>query len=154
VVRGYRGFVREFSRTGTWRALRLQVGTGAAHVLRRLLRRGVPDPVRTFFANYGADGFRPPDRAALALQVDAERCLVCGLCSAECARAGGMPALDPRDAVAAAARLAIDWVRLDIGPAADAGGAAPCAACRACERACPAAIPIARVQDWLASRGA
>lgn len=152
MTRGYRGFARELARTGTLRALRLQLGTGAVHVLRRLLWREQADPVALFFDNYGADGFRPPDRDALALQLDAEACLVCGLCSAECARVGGEPAVDPRDAVVAASRLAIDWVRLGVGPiTGQPDAASPCAGCRACEFACPVQIPIARIQASLAT---
>jgi hypothetical protein len=145
VLSGYRGLARELARTGGARALWLQLRTGAAHVARRLLRRDEPDPIDQFFRNYAADGFRLPDAAAQALQLDAEACLVCGLCSAECARVGGAPALDPRDAVIAAARLAIDWVRLELRPAASA-----CAACAACDAVCPAGIPIQRIQRWLA----
>ncbi|RIL06979.1 MAG: hypothetical protein DCC71_04735 [Proteobacteria bacterium] len=132
------------------RALWLQLRTGARHLGRQLLGRRDGDPVERFFRNYADDGFRLPDPAAAALQLDAERCLVCGLCSAECARVGGAPALDPRDAVIAAARLAIDWVRLDVSPLGAGASASACAGCRACDAVCPAAIPISRVQSWLA----
>jgi len=166
VLSGYRGFVREFSRTGTGRALWLQVKTGAAHVLRRLRGREAGDPIARFFESYGADGFRMPDAPGAALQARAETCLVCGLCTAECARVGGAPPLDPRDAVVAVARLAIDWTRLGLTPfaiepdgrtrSARAGtpvaGGADCAGCRACDAVCPAGIPIARIQSWLAER--
>jgi Fe-S oxidoreductase len=150
VLSGYRGFGRELSRTGGWRALWLQLRTGAAHVARRLARRDATDPIEQFFRNYGADGFRLPDRDAQRLQLAAEACLVCGLCSVECARVGGAPALDPRDAVIAAARLAIDWVRLDVAPIERSDAAPVCAACRACDAVCPAHIPISRIQEWLA----
>jgi succinate dehydrogenase/fumarate reductase-like Fe-S protein len=150
VLKGYRGFARELSHTGTWRALWLQVRTGAAHALRQVRGREAGDPVARFFENYAADGFRMPDAAAAVLQLRAETCLVCGLCSAECARVGGEPPLDPRDAVVAAARLAIDWTRLAVTPVA---GAAACAGCAACDTVCPVAIPIHRVQGWLAERG-
>ena len=117
VLRGYRGFVREFARTGTLRALWMQVRTGAAHVARRAIgRQPAGDPVETFLRNYEADGFRLPDATSAALALSAEACLVCGLCSAECARSGGAPRVAPRDAVIAASRLAIDWVRLDLTP--------------------------------------
>ena len=149
MLKGYRGFARELARTGTARALWLQVRTGVAHVWAQLRGREAGDPVARFFESYGADGFRLPDAAAAALQKSAEACLVCGLCSAECARVGGAPPLDPRDAVIATARLAIDWTRLDLGPVADA---APCAGCTACEVVCPVAIPIAHLQTWLAAR--
>lgn len=153
MLKGYRGFVREFSRTGTLRALLLQVRTGVRHVVRGLRREEVGDPIALFFSNYAADGFRLPDATAAALQQDAEACLVCGLCSVACARAGGEPAIDPRDAVVSASRLAIDWVRLDLSPRP--GGSLPgadgaCAACRACDAACPAGIPVQRIQQWLA----
>lgn len=151
MLRGYRGFVREFSRTGSLRALWLQVRTGVRHVVRGMRREEVGDPIALFFQNYAADGFRMPDATAAALQQDAEACLVCGLCSVACARAGGAPAIDPRDAVVAASRLAIDWVRLDLVPA-QAAAAHPCAGCRACDAACPAGIPIHRVQEWLVRR--
>ncbi len=150
MLSGYRGFVRELSRTGTGRALWLQVRTGAAHVLRRLRGEDAGDPIARFFESYGADGFRLPDAAAAALQQSAEACLVCGLCSAECARVGGAPPLDPRDAVIATARLAIDWTRLHLAPSESA---VPCAGCRACDAVCPAAIPIHRVQERLARHG-
>jgi succinate dehydrogenase/fumarate reductase-like Fe-S protein len=147
-LKGYRGFVREFARTGSLRALWLQVRTGVQHVVRGVRRRDARDPIELFFQYYAADGFRMPDETAAALQQDAEACLVCGLCSVACARAGGEPVIDPRDAVVAASRLAIDWVRLDLSPgSATAGG---CAGCRACDAACPAGIPIHRIQDWLA----
>lgn len=156
MLSGYRGFLHELARTGTWRALALQVRTGGAHVVRRLLQRGGGDPIARFLANYGADGFRLPDPARARLQLAAEACLACGLCTVECARAGGAPALDPRDAVLSAARLEIDWIRLGGPPAASEparrdGG---CAACAACEPVCPVAIPIAAVQDTLVVLGA
>lgn len=144
-MRGYRGFLRELARTGGWQALWLQVRTGVRHVVRRAWPAR-EDPIARFLANYAADGFRLPDPARTRLQHAAEPCLVCGLCSAACARAGGAPRLDPRDAVVAAARLEIDWLRLALREPA----ASPCGACRACEPACPVAIPIARVQEALA----
>jgi succinate dehydrogenase/fumarate reductase-like Fe-S protein len=148
VLKGYRGFVREFSRTGTLRALWMQVRMGAAHVARRALgRHEAGDPIEIFLRNYEADGFRLPDATSAALALSTEACLVCGLCSAECARAGGAPRVDPRDAVIAASRLAIDWVRLELPEPI----ATPCAACRACDDVCPAGIPIHRVQEWLAA---
>jgi Fe-S oxidoreductase len=146
-MRGYRGFLRELSRTGSARAFALQLRTGTRHWLRRALRRDAGgDAEALFFRNYAADGVRPPDPARRALQLAAQACLACGLCSAECARAGGRPLLDPGDAVLAGARLEIDAVRLGLAPAADA-----CAACRACEAVCPARIPIAAVQAGLAA---
>jgi Fe-S oxidoreductase len=148
VLKGYRGFAREFSRTGTLRALWMQVRTGAAHVARRALGRETPgDPIETFLRNYEADGFRLPDATSAALALAAEACLVCGLCSAECARSGGDPRVAPRDAVIAASRLAIDWVRLELPEPV----ATPCVACRACDAVCPAHIPIHRIQEWLAA---
>ncbi len=166
MLTGYRGFLRELARTGTWRAFSLQVRTGAGHIARRLLGRGESDPIARFFHNYGADGFRLPDPDRSRLQRAAEACLACGLCSVECARASGMPPIEPRDAVLSAARLEIDWIRLGLTPFAlgpardDAGGTAgpgaattACGACRACERACPVGIPIAGLQDTLATWG-
>ena len=148
MLRGYRGFAHEFSRTGSLRALWMQVRTGAAHVARRALGRDASgDPIEVFLRNYAADGFRLPDAESAALSLSAEACLVCGLCSAECARIGGAPGIDPRDAVIAAARMAIEWVRLDLPEPI----ATPCAACRACETVCPAHIPIQQVQEWLAA---
>jgi succinate dehydrogenase/fumarate reductase-like Fe-S protein len=146
-VRGYRGFLREFSRTGSLRALSLQLRTGALHALRQLAGRRRSDPVEQFLAYYGPDGVTRPEPEARALSLAAERCLVCGLCSLECARVGGAPALDPRDAVVAAARLEVDWRRLGVAPAAES---TPCAGCDACSRICPAGIPIHRVQARLA----
>ncbi len=146
---GYRGFLREFTRTGSWRAVSLQVRTGALHILRSVFARGGGDPVAQFLAHYGADGVRAPDVAARELSLDASRCLVCGVCSLECARVGGRPALDPRDAVLAGARLEIDLVRLGLADAIGGG----CGACRACEAVCPAGIPIARVQARLSGQG-
>ena len=148
MLRGYRGFVREFARTGTLRAFWLQIRTGMRHVVRGVRGEEAGDPIALFFRNYAADGFRMPDATTAALQQDAEACLVCGLCSVACARAGGAPPIDPLDAVVAASRLAIDWVRLDVSPRTQAEGA--CAACRACDAACPAGIPIHRIQQWLA----
>jgi succinate dehydrogenase/fumarate reductase-like Fe-S protein len=150
MTRGYRGFLREFTRTGSWRAVSLQVRTGAAHVLRQIFVRRSGDPVAQFLAHYGADGVRAPDSAARALALDASHCLVCGLCSLECARVGGAPPLDPREAVIAASRLETDLLREGLGGALSAGSA-PCGGCDACSRACPVSIPIHRVQERLAS---
>jgi len=149
-VRGYRGFLRELARSGSLRALALQVRTGARHWLRQMLgRRAAADPEALFLRNYAADGLRRPAPERAALRLAAQTCLVCGLCSAECARVGGRPLLDPRDAVLAGARLEIDVVRLGLADAAQ-----PCGACRACEAVCPTAIPIARVQQSLAELSA
>ena len=148
MLNGYRGFTREFSRTGSLRALWMQLRTGAAHVARRAFGREViGDPIERFLANYAADGFRLPDAESAALSLAAEACLVCGLCSAECARSGGEPRVEPRDAVIAASRMAIDWVRLELPEPI----ATPCSVCRACEAVCPVQIPIHRVQEWLAA---
>jgi ferredoxin len=144
-VRGYRGFLREFSRTGSLRALGLQLRTGALHLLRQLRGREHGDPVARFLGYYGPDGVTRPSPEARALALAAERCLVCGLCSVECARVGGVPPLDPRDAVVAAARLEVDWRRLGLAPEPSA----PCGGCDACSRVCPAGIPIHRVQARL-----
>jgi heterodisulfide reductase subunit C len=114
-------------------------------VARRWIGRGSEDAVERFLANYGADGFRLPDPERARLQLAAEACLACGLCSLACAAAGGAPELDPRDAVVAAARLEIDWLRLGLAQPVTSG----CGACRACEVACPVSIPIAAVQDML-----
>ena len=151
MLSGYRGFVRELARTGSARALALQLRTGARHVARRLLRLASGDPVARFLAHYGADGFRLPDPARARLQHGAEACLACGLCDVACAQAGGAPPLAPRDAVLAAARLEIDWIRL--GPpagGAPAQGAPACAGCRACEPVCPAGVPVAALQEEVA----
>ncbi len=146
-MKGYRGFLREMLRTGSPRALGLQVRTGVLHALRRLVRRGPADPVALFFERYGPDGFRPADPARRALQEASEGCLVCGLCSLECARVAGRPRLDPRDAVLSAARLEIDLVRLQLAEPV----ATTCAGCAACDAVCPAHIPIHRVQEGLAA---
>ena len=144
-MRGYRGFLREFSRTGSLRALSLQLRTGARHVARQLFARRRGDPVLQFLAYYGPEGVTRPDPEAHALAVSASACLVCGLCSLECARVGGAPTLDPREAVIAAARLEADWRRLGLSPADST-----CSECAACSRVCPAGIPIHRVQERLA----
>lgn len=156
MLSGYRGFLRELARTGGWRALALQLRTGGRHAVRRLLGRGERDPIARFLANYGADGFGLPDLSRARLQLASEACLACGLCNVACAQAGGAPALEPRDAVVSAARLEIDWIRLRLdapppGPEPTGGSHAPaCAACKACEPACPVGIPIAAVQETLA----
>jgi len=146
-MRGYRGFFREFSRTGTFRALALQLRTGVLHVARQALGRTESDPVERFLENYGPDGVRPPAARDEDLRLRSEACLVCGLCSAECARVGGRPAIEPRDAVIAAARLEVDLLRFELGGAFEG----LCASCRACDTVCPAGIPIHRVQARLAS---
>jgi heterodisulfide reductase subunit C len=149
-VNGYRGFTRELSRTGSLRALSLQLRTGAAHLLRQWLGRKPSDPVERFLAYYGPDGVARPEPEARSLALAAERCLVCGLCNLECARVGGAPTLAPRDAVVAAARLELDWRRLGVSP--EPAGA--CAGCDACSRVCPAGIPIERVQARLGNLAA
>jgi succinate dehydrogenase/fumarate reductase-like Fe-S protein len=149
-VRGYRGFLREFSRTGSLRALALQLRTGAAHVVRQWLGRKRSNPVAQFLAYYGPDGVTRPDAEGRALALSAQTCLVCGLCSLECARVGGAPTIAPRDAVIAAARLEVDWRRLALAPEP----AGVCSGCDACSRVCPAGIPIHRVQARLASLSA
>jgi hypothetical protein len=106
MLTGYRGFLRELARTGTWRAFSLQVRTGMRHIVGRVLRRGESDPMARFFGNYGADGFRLPDPARSRLQWAADACLACGLCTVECAQAGGTPAIEPRDAVLGIQHLA------------------------------------------------
>lgn len=146
-MRGYRGFLREFSRTGSLRALSLQLRTGVVHLARQLLAKKRSDPVLQFLAYYGPDGVARPEPAARALALAAADCLVCGLCSFECARVGGEPPIDPREAVVAAARLEVDWRRLGLAPAGDA----VCGGCDACNRVCPAGISIDRVQARLAS---
>ena len=145
-MRGYRGALRQFARTGSLRALALQLRTGAVHWLRQLLRIRSGNSVELFLRNYGSDGVGAGDSARAALQLDAQACLVCGLCSGECARVGGDPVLDPRDAVLAAARLEVEVLRLGLSTAAG-----PCSACAACAAVCPVRIPIHRVQDALAS---
>jgi succinate dehydrogenase/fumarate reductase-like Fe-S protein len=150
MIRGYRGFLREFSRTGSARAFWLQVRTGVAHLLRVRARPGGEDGAARFLENYREDGIRLPDPTRAALRLEAQRCTACGLCTEECARVGGAPRLDPMDAVAAASRLVIDIVRLGL-PIAEASG---CAACAACEAVCPVHIPIARVQADLGALGA
>lgn len=142
---GYRGFLREIQSTGTLAALRLQLKTGALHVLRSLRPRRDGDPVALFLENYGPDGVRLPDAESRPLSLAASRCVACGLCSLECARVGGRPVLDPREAVLAGSRLEIDLTRLGLSAASDP----VCSGCRACERVCPASIPIARVQARL-----
>jgi succinate dehydrogenase/fumarate reductase-like Fe-S protein len=145
-VRGYRGFLREFARTGSLRALSLQLRTGVAHMARQLLGHKGRDPVLQFLAYYGPDGVTRPEPDARELALSATACLVCGLCSLECARVGGAPSLDPREAVIAAARLEQDFRRLALSPAPTA-----CNTCDACSRVCPAGIPIHRVQARLES---
>jgi succinate dehydrogenase/fumarate reductase-like Fe-S protein len=148
MLKGYRGFLREMANTGGWRAFALELRVGAAHVARRFLRPATGDPIELFLRNYGADGFRLPDPERARLQLAAESCLVCGLCSMECARVGGAPRLDPRDAVISAARLEIDWIRLGF----EEPVATPCTGCRACATVCPVGIPIDQVQQALADR--
>ncbi len=146
--RGYRGLGRELARTGS-KALWLQLRSGARHILRRLFDANGNDGVGLFLKHYAADGFELPDPSRRARSLAAERCLVCGLCSIECGRVGGQPSLDPEEAVVAASRLEIDWLRL--GEPGDLGdsGVSPCGACRACDAVCPVAIPIAAIQDDL-----
>ncbi len=148
-MRGYRGFLREFARTGSLRALVLQVRTGIAHVARQWTGRNeVGNPLARFFESYGPDGIRPASAAERRLRLASEACLVCGLCSAACAEAGGRPLLDPRDAVIAAARLSLDLRRAGLEGLA----ASSCAACAACDPVCPQGIPIHLVQESLAAR--
>jgi succinate dehydrogenase/fumarate reductase-like Fe-S protein len=142
--------LHELLRTGSLRALALQLRTGALHVAKQAFGRRRSDPVAQFLGYYGPDGVTKPDPVGRRLAQQAEACLVCGLCSLECARVGGAPPLDPRDAVVAAARLEIDWLRLGISP----GAGFACGACDACARICPAGIPIHHVQTRLASLAA
>lgn len=163
IVRGLRGFSKELSRTGSARALWLQVRTGARHVARRLRGGEEGDPIALFLRNYGADGVRLPDPDLAAVQRTAQACLACGLCDLECARVTGplgpeaRPHHAPLEAVVCASRLAIDVVRLgpslQAEPPREAAGpdGSPCAGCRACDEMCPVSIPIARVQTVLAA---
>jgi ferredoxin len=148
LLRGLRGFAREFSRTGSLRAFWLQTRTGAAHVARQIVGRHDPDPIRAFLANYGPDGLGLHDPELAAVQLDAQRCIACGLCNLACAQAGGAPELEPHEAVACASRLAIDVTRL--GAALPAPAAEPCVGCGACETVCPTRVPVARIQAVLA----
>ena len=66
-VRGYRGFMREFSRTGSLRALSLQLRTGVAHIARQWFGRKRSDPVAQFMAYYGPDGVARPEAGMRAL---------------------------------------------------------------------------------------
>jgi succinate dehydrogenase/fumarate reductase-like Fe-S protein len=149
-MRGYRGFLREMFRTGSWRALSLQLRTGVRHMLRRAWPGRAADPVAQFLSHYGPDGVRAAEPAARAVALAASQCQVCGLCTLECARVGGAPPLDPREAVIAAARLETDFLRFDL--ARDLAGGA-CAGCDACARICPAGVPIPLVQDRLRRLG-
>lgn len=144
---GYRGIFREFTHTGSWRALALQVRTGILHVARQLAgRRENGEPLERFFAYYGPDGVRPASPVDRMLRLDAQTCLVCGLCSTACAAAGGQPRLDPRDAVVAASRLHIEWRRLGLEGAVGSS----CGSCAACDAVCPPGIPIRAIQEALA----
>lgn len=145
--RGYRGLLRELQRTGGREALWLQLRGGISHVLRSLRRRR-GDGVEAFLRNYGEDGLAMPSPDRRALWRHASRCLVCGLCSAECARIGASPPLDPEEAVVAAARSLIDWRKLSRTPGE--GGPFPCTSCRACHAVCPVAIPIADIEREIA----
>jgi len=156
IARGLRGFRRELSRTGSARALWLQLRTGALHVARRVRGGDEGDPIALFLHHYGADGVRLPDAALADVQRAAQACIACGLCDLECARVSApvaAPRHAPLEAVACASRLAIDVVRL--GPALQSdpppAGAPACAGCRACDAVCPVAIPISRVQSALAA---
>ncbi len=141
---GYRGFLRELSRTRAGRALWLHVSAGVRHILRRALGRE-PDGERLFLRHYRADGFHPPAGAERQRAAHAARCLACGLCSAACAQVGGNPPVDPQEAVLAASRLASEAVRFGLAPEP----AAICQSCRACEASCPRGIPIAEIIDEL-----
>ncbi len=139
-MRGYRGFVKEFARTRSAKAFWLQVRGGLRHLLRGG-ERGA-DGVAAFLAHYGGDGVAIPDASRRDRARAAERCLACGLCSAECARVGGTPPSDPMEAVVAASRLASEAHRFGFG---DGPAETPCGTCRACETRCPVAIPIAEI---------
>ena len=146
-MRGYRGLARELARTGS-KALWLSIRTGVRHFFSGLVRGETSGGVERFLDHYEPDGFRLPAPRGRALALSAERCLVCGQCSVECARVGGQPSLDPEDAVVAASRLELDWRRLNRrGKSVER---APCGGCRACEAVCPVSIPIADLQEHLA----
>ena len=148
MLRGYRGLLRELQRTGGKKALWLQLRGGLTHVLRSL-RRSPGDGVEAFLRNYRDDGLEMPDPTRRVLWQHASRCLVCGLCSAECARIGGSPPLDPEEAVVAAARSVIDWRKLP-SPGTQNGDFS-CTSCRACHAVCPVAIPIADIERKIAN---
>ena len=140
---GYRGFLKEIARTRSGSAFWLQVRGGLLHLVRGLTGRRRSDAVAQFVRNYGPEGFAFPDARRRALAAAAQRCLVCGLCSAECARVGGAPPIDPQEAVVALSRLASEAKRFGLETAVES----PCGKCRACHRACPVGIPIAEIID-------
>ncbi len=146
-MRGYRGLLKELARTRSASSLWLQVRGGLLHLFRAW--RGGPriDGVDQFIRNYGPEGFAIPDGRGRDLALAAQRCLVCGLCSIECARVGGAPPVDPQEAVVALSRLSAEAVRFRVHSASgieDTRGV-PCGSCRACHRVCPVAIPIADI---------
>lgn len=140
-MKGYRGFFSEIARTGSAQSFWLQVRGGLLHWLRSWTGARRPDAVAQFVRNYGPEGFAIPDGSRRTLVSAAQRCLVCGMCSAECARVGGTPPIDPQEAVVASSRLSSEAKRFGYNAVA----AAPCGSCRACHPVCPVAIPIAEI---------
>ena len=142
---GYRGFFKELARTRSAHSLWLQLRGGLGHVLRGWTRRDSGRGIDQFLNHYGAEGFGFPEATRRELASAAGRCLVCGLCSAECARIGATPPLDPQEAVVALSRLGSEAKRFGLTISSET----PCGSCRACHTVCPVAIPIADVMVQL-----
>lgn len=117
------------------------------HYARKLWPFGPRYGLERFVSNYVAEGLPWATEESRALAHEPGRCTLCGACDDACPLLRGLPRafLGPMAMVSSAARAASDFEH-----AVDTFqkmSEPDCAACRACEVACPEDIPLLRVAE-------